>query len=300
MAAVPFAAIYTKSVYMVLWLILSYALLAVFLALRKKPAVLFACLILCGYCAATALSWIEPIRNECRVTVLDVGQGQAILLQSRGKTFLVDCGGDYDEGAADIAAETLLSQGITNLDGIVVTHYDIDHCGGLPYLLNRVEAKNLYLPYAEDPDGVINTVDRLSDGTIHIIKEDTLISAEGFQMKIFAPLSYKSGNESSMCILFQTEKCDILITGDRDIQTENMLLSRRDLPKLELLIAGHHGAATSTGEKLLEQTRPEYVFISVGSDNPYGHPADEVLQRLAQFGCIVYCTDDYGTLIYKG
>jgi competence protein ComEC len=103
-----------------------------------------------------------------------------------------------------------------------------------------------------------------------------------------------------MCVLFQTENCDILITGDRNIRTEEMLLSRRQLPKLELLIAGHHGAENATGEKLLAMTQPEYVFISVGANNGYGHPAQEVLDRLAKYGCMVYCTDEYGTLIYKG
>lgn len=294
------AAVYTKSVYIVIWLISCYLLLFVYLTIRKRPVALFSSLVLCGFCVALAFSWIEPAMSECRVTALDVGQGQAILLQSEGKTFLVDCGGDYDEDAADITAETLLSQGISKLDGVILTHYDRDHCGGMEYLLSRVGTQNLFLPHAEDPDGVAQSLQNVSDGELHIIKEDTLLTYGDVKITIFAPLSYKSGNESSMCVLFQTEKCDILITGDRDIQTENMLLSRRELPKLELLIAGHHGAKTSTGELLLEKTKPEYVFISVGSDNPYGHPADEVLLRLAQFGCVVYCTDDYGTLIYKG
>lgn len=300
MASLPFAAIYTKSIYMVLWLLVSYALLAVYLALRKKPAVLFASLILCGYCAAMALTWVEPVLNECRVTVLDVGQGQAILLQSEGKTFLVDCGGEYDEGAADTTAETLLAQGISKLDGVILSHYDRDHCGGLPYLLTRIDTHNLFLPYAEDTDSVAPTLQRLSDGDLTTVKEDIVLTYGKVKITIFAPLSYKSGNESSMCVLFQTENCDILITGDRNIQTEEMLLSRRQLPKLELLIAGHHGAENATGEKMLAMTQPEYVFISVGANNRYGHPSQEVLQRLAKYGCIVYCTDEYGTLIYKG
>ena len=247
-----------------------------------------------------ALSWVEPVLNECRITVLDVGQGQAILMQSEGKTFLVDCGGEYDEGAADTTAETLLAQGISKLDGVILSHYDRDHCGGLPYLLTRIDTHNLFLPYAEDTDSVAPTLQRLSDGDLTTVKEDIVLTYGNVKITIFAPLSYKSGNESSMCVLFQTENCDILITGDRNIQTEEMLLSRRELPKLELLIAGHHGADTSTSEKLLELTKPEYVFVSVGENNRYGHPSQVVLDRLAKYGCMVYCTDEYGTLIYKG
>lgn len=300
MSVIPIAGLYTDSIYVVLWLIFAYVMFATFLAVRSRPTAIFSTLILCGLLVALVLSWVEPAMNECAVTVLDVGQGQAILLQSEGKTFLVDCGGDYDTGAADTTAQRLLSRGVSKLDGVIVTHYDRDHCGGLPYLLTRIDTQNLFLPYAEDPDGVGTTLQKLSDGTTTTVMEDMVLTYGNVKITIFAPLSYKSGNESSMCVLFQTENCDILIMGDRDIQTEQMLLSRRDLPKLELLIAGHHGAATSTGEALLEQTKPEYVFISVGANNLYGHPAQEVLERLNKYGCIVYCTDEYGTLIYKG
>ena len=255
--------------------------------MHRRPTAVFAALTLCGLLFALGLSWVEPMLDECTVTVLDVGQGQAVLLQSEGKTFLVDCGGDYDTGAADTTAQRLLSQGVSNLDGVIVTHYDRDHCGGLPYLLTRMQTQTLFVPYAEDPDGIGETMRSLTDGTVTTVKEDLVLTYGNVKITIFAPLSYKSGNESSMCVLFQTENCDILITGDRDIQTEQMLLSRRDLPKLELLIAGHHGAETSTSEALLEKTRPEYVFISVGDDNRYGHPAQQVLERLDKYGCIV-------------
>ena len=300
MSAIPIAAIYTDSIYVVLWLIFAYGMFAVFLAMRRRPTAVFAALTLCGLLVALALSWVEPALNACTVTVLDVGQGQAILLQSEGKTFLVDCGGDYDTGAANRTAQRLLSQGVTKLDGVIVTHYDRDHCGGLPYLLTRVDTQDLFLPYAEDPDGIGKALPSLTEAAVTTVMDDLVLTYGNVKITIFAPLSYKSGNESSMCVLFQTEKCDILITGDRNIQTEQMLLSRRDLPKLELLIAGHHGAASSTGDALLEATRPDYVFISVGANNRYGHPAQEVLERLNKYGCIVYCTDEYGTLVYKG
>jgi len=66
-----------------------------------------------------------------------------------------------------------------------------------------------------------------------------------------------------------------------------------------VLIAGHHGAKSATCEELLRKTTPEYVFISVGADNSYGHPAGELLDRLAEFGCMVYRTDLDGTLVFR-
>lgn len=298
LSAVPLAAVYTKSAYIVIWLISAYCLLAVYLCLRKKPALLFAGLLTGGLCAALVFSWAEPQLCHCRMTMLDVGQGQAILLQGEGKTFLVDCGGSSSQEAADITAETLLSQGISRLDGILLTHYDRDHSGALPYLLTRIRADHLFLPYAEDTSGVGDTLRSLTGGTVHTVMEDTVLGFGGVELTLFAPVSFNSGNESSMCVLFRTEKCDILITGDRGAQSERMLLSRRELPELEVLVAGHHGSKTSTCRELLEATSPEYVFISVGEDNPYGHPAREVLDRLLEFDCVVFRTDENGTILY--
>jgi len=299
MASVPMGAVYTKSVYIVFWLVFAYALLTVFLVIRRKPVALYSGLVLCGLCVAVALSWVEPLMGECRVTMLDVGQGQAILLQSEGKSFLVDCGGDYDTRAADVAAETLLSQGIQKLDGVILTHYDRDHAGGVPNLLTRVGAENLFLPYAEDTDGLGVRLQNMSPAAVHSVRDDVKISFGSAEITIFAPVSYNSGNESSMCVLFRTENCAILIVGDRSEKTERMLLERRDLPELDVLVAGHHGSKTSTSIELLEETKPEYVFISVGKGNPYGHPAQQIIDRLLDFGCKILRTDEHGTVIFR-
>ncbi len=298
MAEVPMASLYTKSVYVVAWLILTYLLLAVYLVSRQKPALLFSTMIIGGLIAAVIFSWAEPMMSNCRMTMLDVGQGQAILLQSQGKTFLVDCGGDDSEDAADITAETLLSQGIRKLDGIILTHYDKDHAGGLEYLLQRVATDALYLPYAEDENGVRARLTSLSEGKEFIIREDTLLRYGDVSITIFAPVSYDLGNESSMCILFQAGNCDILITGDRGVATERTLLLQQDLPELEVLVAGHHGSKHSTSKELLEATKPEYVFISAGRNNRYGHPAPELLRRLEEYMCMVFRTDENGTIVF--
>ena len=299
MASVPMSAVYTKSIYIVIWIGFAYLLLTVYLVFKRKSAALFSALIISSLCVAVAFSWIEPLLYECQVTMLDVGQGQAILLQSEGKAFLVDCGGDYSKGASNMAAETLLSQGIHNVDGIIITHYDGDHAGGVPYLLTRISVENLFLPFAKDADGLDAQLQKASDTTVHTVLEDVKICYGNTEITIFAPVSYNSGNESSMCVLFQTKNCAILITGDRSERTERILVSRYDLPKLDVLVAGHHGSKTSTCVELLEETMPEYVFISVGEGNSYGHPAQETIDRLLEFGCKVFRTDQYGTVIFR-
>ncbi len=299
LANVPLAAVYTQSAYIVIWLILIYVLFGVFLILRKRHVNLLVLGITAGLCIAVLCSWIEPMLYECSVTVLDVGQGQSVILQSNNRTFLVDCGGDYSEDAADIAAENLQAQGISRLDGLILTHYDADHAGGAEYLLSRVQVDALYLPYADDPEGVAQRLRERSKAQCITVVNDMILTAEGVTITIFAPISYNSGNESSLCVLFQTENCDILITGDRSEATERVLLEHYDLPKLEVLIAGHHGSKHSTSLALLEATVPEYVFISAGKDNRYGHPAQELLARLEEFDCKVFRTDIDGTIVLR-
>ncbi len=299
-ASMPLAAVYTESMYIVTWLTFTYLLLAVFLLIKRKPVLVFGCLSTLCLCTCLVCSWVEPLLDPCRLTVLDVGQGQCLLLQSDGKTFLIDCGGSSDTASADKAAETLLSQGIDALDGVIVTHYDRDHVGGIACLLTRIRADTVYLPALKDEEGFGTKIKGAFDGSTVLVSEDFSLCYGSTQISVFAPESYNLSNDSSLCVLFQRENCDILITGDRGSLGELLLLHRTELPQLDVLIAGHHGSAGSTGERLLEQTRPKYVMISAGRNNRYGHPSDALLERLDQYGCIALRTDLYGTILYRG
>ena len=297
LASLPLAAVYIKSIYIVFWLILCYVLILVFLCSKKRqPHVLICCGII-GLCLALGLSWAEPLLDENRMTVFDVGQGQCVLIQSEGKNYLIDCGGDSDASAADLAAETLLSQGIARLDGLIVTHYDRDHAGGVANLLSRVPADAVFLPNTIDKDEMLLPIlDRCRDTEI-FVQEDLELVWGDTSMKIFAPVLSGSSNESGLSVLFRGENCDILITGDMNTLGERLLV-RKQLPELTALVVGHHGAHSSTGEALLTATTPEYAFISVG-DNSYGHPDDAVLERLRAFGCKIFRTDENGTIIFR-
>ncbi len=297
LASLPLSAVYTKSAYIVIWLCFLYLLFAVFLIMKKKRPFTLICCAVIALCVALGASWLEPLMDCCRVIVLDVGQGQSILLQSQGHTFLVDCGGSDAEDAADLAAETLLSQGISELDGMILTHYDADHAGGTTMLLSRVDTKLLLLPAQEGGD-TAKTIADATDGMVSYVAETTILTFGDAKITIYPPVFYAESNENSLCILFETPKCAILITGDRSSFGEEMLLRSAELPKVDLLIAGHHGAKSSTSELLLDAVEPDTVIISVGK-NAYGHPSQEVLDRLAAHGCTVYRTDEYGTVIYR-
>ena len=273
--------------------------MGIFLLVKKKQPVLLALSIFLGLLVTQLFSWLLPLQDNLRVTVLDVGQGQSILLQSDGKTFLVDCGGDDGEDAADVTAGMLLSQGVARLDGIIVTHYDEDHVGGVEHLLSRIQTDRLILPDVEDTSEVAQNLRNYRKSNVCLIRDDTQYTFGETKITIYAPFSRESGNENSLCILFQRENYDILITGDRGEIGESMLLSNHDLPQVELLVAGHHGARTSTSEALLQKVSPQQTAISVGEDNRYGHPAKATLERLERIGCAILRTDIEGTIIFR-
>ncbi len=296
----PLAAVYTDSIYIVLWLVFAYVLLGVYLLYRKKQPAVLGCCCAISLFLAVFLSWLEPMQDDFRMTVLDVGQGQCILLQSEGKNYLVDCGGDSDTTAADSAARLLLSQGIDRLDGMILTHYDRDHAGGVQMLLSRVPADVLYLPNCPDDGTIAESLSRYDAGLVSYVNSQYFLSFGNTKITLVPSEPGNQDNENGLCVLFQAENCDILITGDRSQASELALMKSIELPDLEVLIGGHHGSKYSTSAALLEKTRPELVIFSAGADNPYGHPSAEVLQRLAAIGSHYCCTFDNGTIIYRG
>lgn len=298
LSSLPLAAVYTESVYVVIWLALCYALILVLVFSREKRPLISACIAGLGFFIALALSWMEPMLYDHCVTAVDVGQGQCIILQHGGKTFVVDCGGDYADDAADACTQTLLGMGIQHIDGLILTHYDEDHSGGVTFLLHRIDTDALYLPVSEDADPQ-SLLSAAQNAELVWVQNDLLLESEGMRITLYAPESAAQGNESSIAVLFQTEKCDTLITGDMSQRRERLLLSRADLPELEVLVAGHHGSRTSTSQALLDATTPEVAIISVGADNRYGHPAQEVLDRLNSAGCAIYRTDQSGNIIFR-
>lgn len=294
LSAFPLAAVYTDSIYIAVWIVFCYCLVGVFLLIKHRSVTQLTLCALFALMTAVLFSWMVPWCSGMQMMVLDVGQGQSIVLQAEGRTFLVDCGGDSDEATADIIASTLLSQGIHRLDGIVITHYDRDHAGALPYLLTRLDTDYLIAPYTQQ-----ETVLPSINGRAIQTKEDMRINLKTGSIQIFASGYWGDGNENSLCVLFEWQNCAILITGDRSSLGEKLLLKKIDLPKVDVLIAGHHGSNDATCRELLDTVQPDIVMISVGEDNLYGHPHGETLDRLEEYGCEVYRTDQNGTLRFR-
>ena len=299
LADLPLSAVYTDSVYIVFWLILAYLILAAFFLLKKKHPGITTVAITLMLCVCVALSWLEPRLDDTRVSVIDVGQGQSILLQQDDHNYLVDCGGEHTGITADTVANYLLSQGVFRLDGVILTHYDADHAGSVVNLLSSIDADRIYMPDVPDGNGIREEIETEFADLVSLIAEETQLDFSNGKIALYPGKTGADDNESSMCVLFQPENCDILITGDRSGRGERALMKQTQLPKLEILIAGHHGSHNATSFEFLAETQPQIVVISVGENNPYGHPRQEMLERVSRFGCQVYRTDQHGTIIFR-
>lgn len=286
LSGLPMAAVYTCNPYVVYWLIGVYALLLTWLLLGRKRGWIFVSVGAASLALITALWGYGPRMDDCRLTVLDVGEGQSLLLQSGGQSALIDCGGYSDTVCADKAWQMLRSQNFYDLDLLLFTHFDRDHFGGTENFLTQIPAERTILPGASEllPLGEIVTEDRaipFGKGVLHLFP-------------------YTGGNktqENSMAILFETEDCGILITGDLDVAGERRLVKNHALGA-DILVVGHHGSKYATCPELLDAVQPELAVISVGENN-YGHPTQEVLDRLEEAGCTVRRTDLEGTIIIR-
>lgn len=289
----PFASVYSETPLLLGWSMVAYVLLVYLMICRPKwwlPA---------GTAAVTlALALLLTVQHPDGMTVLDVGHGQCILLHQGDGDILVDCGADGDT-TGESAARFLISHGITSLDAVVITHFDADHCNGLPQLLDRVPAETVYYPKTEEAFQVQEQIlSQTGSARLQPVTAAAEIALEQGQIRILPAVGGTKENDTGLSVLASVRECDILITGDLSEKAEARLIARYDLPDLEVFVAGHHGSKASTGKALLDALRPETVLISVGK-NSYDLPARQSLERIEESGAEFYCTRTCGNLIIR-
>lgn len=297
----PLASLSLTTVYLAGWFVLAYAvlLLPLFFKGRVRPAIPVGVTAV-TLCAALLMSTWPAFHARLTVTVLDVGQGSSTLFFSRNRAVLVDCGGNSADDPGDLAADALQSLGLSRLDVLVLTHFHADHAGGVPELLARVDVSLLLLPDAEPEDPLRQEISALAEragSEVRFLSDDLLFSFGDASMTVYAPLGDGGANEEGLSALCTAGDFDVLVTGDMNDVVERRLVKYKDLPNIELLVAGHHGSKNATSEELLLAVRPEAAVISSGS-NRYGHPAPETLERLGAAGCDIYRTDGMGNITF--
>lgn len=233
--------------------------------------------LLASIAAAIVLCSPRRPQGDLTLTVLDVGQGDAMLVERGRQRWLVDGGRD---GRA--VARWLRRSGIRRLDVAVATHPDLDHAGGLVDVLEAIEVGELWA--FDAPQALLDAASRRN---VPVVRPPP---GSGALHPPAAGLEDLADNDRS--IVFGLGP--LLLTGDLERRGEELLLPQIHRP-YDVLKVGHHGSRTSTSEDWLEVVRPRLAIVSVG-ENRYGHPHSEVLERLQARGITVLRTDIDGTI----
>ena len=295
-----FAGVYISNMAAAIWFICVYGCILLFVCMKASARKLLvpgcaAILTLCAVLVGTAAA--GDVEEGFELTVLDVGQGQSLVLTSRDSTAVIDCGSSSGENAGEIVERYLRGLGRDRIDLLILTHYHEDHANGVEYLLSALEVRAVVGPSPVDGDQsepVLALADKAGADIIYI---DTKACAAvgNAELRIYGPVGGKEENERGLFILVSDDETDVMITGDASGESEIQLTGREELPDIECLVVGHHGSAYSTSQIFLDRVRPEAAVISVG-DNSYGHPAQETLDRLEASGVRIYRTDICGNV----
>ncbi len=246
---------------------------------------------------ALVLGLLYPI--PIRLWVLDVGQGDGILLTVRNQSILWDAGGtpfsDWEVGRNRVEP-ALDALGIRRIDWGIVTHFDADHVEGMVELVEDHRVKRLLFGPHQPNNHWVDDL-QLADSMIPIIsleKELKLGRGNPVIIRLDAPPLQKKENGNSILSQIQIKGTRVLLTGDMEADNEREWLRKLDL-RADLLKVAHHGSNTSTTDEFLDEVNPEIALISVGK-NTYGHPAPAVMQRLTDRDIKIYRTDRLGAV----
>ena len=254
--------------YLLVFLLLVYYLESVRLK-HAKIAVL--CLVIMT--TISIVPFQEPISN-C-VYFVNVGQGDSIIIKNKSYTVMIDTGGNK---SFDMAEETLIpfmnKKKITHLDALILTHADFDHSGAKDSLSQNFKVKNVLTEKDQFPYSV---------GDITINNLNTF--------------DFEEENDNSLVLSMDFIGKKFLFTGDASVKTEEKILQQYDVD-CDILKVGHHGSNTSTSEKFLKACSPNEAIISCGAKNSYGHPNQEIIDRLNKYSVKIRRTDEEGTICY--
>ena len=237
--------------------------------------------------------------STLEVHFLDVGQGDATLIRCGEAAMLIDAG---NNSWGDDVRDYLEYQGIGDLDYVIGTHPDADHIGGLDVVMEAFDCGTVIMPdYEKDTQTYTDVTDVMEEKGYELTLPQVGMVYELGEaaFTIVAPNGEygDNANDYSVGILLEHGENRFLLTGDAEEDSEADMLDNGIDLSADVLKAAHHGSRTANTEAFLERVNPEYVVISCGEGNSYGHPHAEVLNRLREMGIKVFRTDEEGTVV---
>ena len=244
-----------------------------------------------------------------KIHFLDVGQGACALIESDGHYMLIDGGG---RDASSFTVSYLAQLGIEKFDYLVATHFDEDHIAGLVGVFNKFAVGTVLEPSYKADKSIYTSfkeAEKKSGAEVIIPEPGAEYTLGDAKFTVLAPkkpenstdegtaLNSSEENNQSICVLLANGDNKVLFTGDAEQEEERYLIeSGRDI-RADVYLVGHHGSSSSSSELLLDAVRPKYAVISCGTGNDYGHPTQEVLDRLWDKDVSVFRTDEQGNII---
>lgn len=271
---------------------------------RRRRALLGALLLTVA--TLSAWPWLRPTERMLRVTFLDVGQGDAILVEMPdGPRLLVDGGpggaGRFDVGER-VLAPFLWNRPLGRLDVVALSHWDADHSGGLAAVLARFPVGELW-ESGRGPGGAPETVAALARARLprRVLTAGQRLWLGRAVLTVLAPAPGppQAANDESLVLRLDWRGFSLLLPGDLGARGEALMLERGGPLHVLALKVAHHGSRSSTGEPFLAAARPRVAVISVGARNPFRHPSPETLARLEAAGARVYRTDRDGAVVLE-
>ncbi|MGN0301456.1 MAG: DNA internalization-related competence protein ComEC/Rec2 [Anaerotardibacter sp.] len=243
-----------------------------------------------------------------RIVMLDIGQGDAFLIQNNGKTVLIDTGNQDTKLLKELARARVYS-----LDAVVITHPDDDHCGSLSALKGIIPVKHLYVASGLDEvedEKVVNLLHEWrgfsETGIIEYLSYHNKLSLGTIELRVVSPTELKEegGNQDSICFFISidcdkdgTVDTDAFFVGDAESETLEEVIKRENIDSIDILKVGHHGSKKALNSELLKILKPKIALISVGEGNRFGHPSNEVLSLLEEANTKILRTDKDGMVI---
>ena len=238
--------------------------------------------------------------SKFNYTVLDVKQGDAsiITLPNNKGNIMIDTGGLYNNDlSTNILIPSLKSRGIKRLNYLIISHGDYDHMGEAINLVNIFKVEKVIFNCGEYNDlekELIKVLEKKHIKYYSCIKE---LNIDKNKLYFLQTKLYDNENDNSNVIYTELNGYKFMFMGDAGVTTEKEILSKYNLPDIDVLKVGHHGSKTSSGKKFIDAINPKYSIISVGKNNRYGHPNKEVLSNLEDSK--IYRIDLDGSIMFK-
>ena len=235
------------------------------------------------------------------IHMIDVGQGDSILVQTpTNKNILIDGG---DEDSENIIISYLRQKRIKTIDIIIATHPDSDHIGSLDNIIKKFNVNSIYMPeQSTDSEAYQNLINSCTDKNLsiqHLYKNDVLNIDNNINIYVLSP-SYIQEESNLNSIVFKLTFNDnsFLFMGDAEEENEKEILHSFRLNNINFIKIGHHGSNSSSSLEFIKKISPDIAAISCGYKNQYGHPHREVINNLKQNHVSIYRTDRIGDIVF--